>query len=208
MTIYTPYIHISSNWRTTRTTTHITTPRSDTGGGRGGGGAHALFDSEENDFGLYNSNNNNYNTQDTTNNNDNSNLSFDLNQPNTTSRNQRPLTSSNEVENEEVHTHEHEEDVYIWGTDIKTTRAATDIRHFIDTYTLHTTDFEPFYLKQIERIHNTEIYIININCQHLLQHSMYELYRQLIVYPQDMICIFDRVVEEVYEAMYGSLGKA
>ena len=104
--------------------------------------------------------------------------------------------------------HEHEEDVYIWGTDIKTTRAATDIRHFIDTYTLHTTDFEPFYLKQIERIHNTEIYIININCQHLLQHSMYELYRQLKVYPQDMICIFDRVVEEVYEAMYGSLGKA
>lgn len=96
-----------------------------------------------------------------------------------------------------------EEGVYIWGTNIMTQEAAKHFKYFLNGFIIGD-DFEPYYVQQMEVMHRTGKFVLNVDCRHLHDFvSTRKLYRQLIDYPQDMFQILDTVVMNEYEAIYG-----
>ena len=72
------------------------------------------------------------------------------------------------------------------------------MRNFINTYTIVSDDVEdftqaPYYVEQLKQIKDTEIYMLDIDCDHIFQYDA-GLYRQIVNYPADVIPIFDLVV--------------
>ena len=61
----------------------------------------------------------------------------------------------------------------------------------------------PFYVERLREIHETEQYILDIDCDHLWEYDN-SLYRQLENYPTDIIPIFDLVVTGVYKETFHS----
>lgn len=60
------------------------------------------------------------------------------------------------------------------------------------------------YLLRERLLHRTGGQVLNINCKHLLQyHSTRKLYNQLILYPQEIIPIFDTVANDEYVVISG-----
>ena len=57
----------------------------------------------------------------------------------------------------------------------------------------------PLYARQLEAIRQTQVYKMNINCQHLAMHpGCRTLYQQLIRYPQEIVPIMDLVVHQEF----------
>ena len=72
------------------------------------------------------------------------------------------------------------------------------MRNFINTYTIVSDDVEdftqaPYYVEQLKQIKDTEIYMLDIDCDHIFQYDA-GFYRQIVNYPADVIPIFDLVV--------------
>jgi DNA replication licensing factor MCM4 len=61
----------------------------------------------------------------------------------------------------------------------------------------------PHYIELLKDIHETQIYILDVNCDHIYEHDQ-ALYRQLENYPTDIIPIFDLVVTGLYKETFGA----
>ena len=64
----------------------------------------------------------------------------------------------------------------IWGTTINTNELQNKIRNFINTYmnvNEDTEDFtkEPFYVEQLKQIKETEIYVLDVDCDHVYSYD-------------------------------------
>jgi len=59
----------------------------------------------------------------------------------------------------------------------------------------------PFYVERLREIHETEQYILDVDCEHLFEFDP-SLYRQLENYPTDIIPIFDLVVTGLYKETF------
>jgi len=59
----------------------------------------------------------------------------------------------------------------------------------------------PYYIERLKEIHETEQYILNVDCDHIFEFDI-GLYRQLENYPTDIIPIFDLVVTGLYKETY------
>ena len=70
------------------------------------------------------------------------------------------------------------------------------IRSFINNFRLKEDDEEPYYMTRLNEIRQSEIYNLNIDCEHLLLFSRNtkKLYDQLVRYPQEIVPLFDLVV--------------
>lgn len=91
----------------------------------------------------------------------------------------------------------------LWGTNINTNDVAAKMRNFINTFVVVNEDVEdftqaPFYIEQLKQIRDTEIYMLDVDCDHIYQFDQ-TLYRQIESYPADVIPIFDLVVTQVYK---------
>ena len=93
----------------------------------------------------------------------------------------------------------------LYGTNINSSDVQNRLRNFLTNYVRpeDAEDYskEPLYVQKLREIHDTEQYILDIDCEHVFQHDQ-QLYRQLENYPTDIIPIFDLVVTGVYKELY------
>lgn len=94
----------------------------------------------------------------------------------------------------------------LYGTNINSNEVQQKLRNFLTTFVDMTDDDEdfakePYYISQLKVIHDTEMYILDVNCDHIYQFDQ-SLYRQLENYPTDIIPIFDLVVTGLYKETY------
>ncbi|OLY84373.1 DNA replication licensing factor mcm4 [Smittium mucronatum] len=62
---------------------------------------------------------------------------------------------------------------------------------------------KPLYTTYLERIHQTEVWQLNLNALHLLSYKKtLKLYKQLVNYPEEVIPIMDHVLTETYMNQY------
>src|SRR5690606_734274 len=82
----------------------------------------------------------------------------------------------------------------IWGTTVNVEQMQQSFEHFFRTFMEAEDDAEPIYPRLLLKAIDTENPNVNINCQHL--HSFDpELYKKLVLYPQEVIPIFDIVIQ-------------
>jgi DNA replication licensing factor MCM4 len=93
----------------------------------------------------------------------------------------------------------------LYGTNINSSDVQNRLRNFLTNYVRpeDAEDYgkEPLYVQKLREIHDTEQYILDIDCEHVFDHDQ-GLYRQLENYPTDIIPIFDLVVTGVYKELY------
>lgn len=96
----------------------------------------------------------------------------------------------------------------LYGTNINSNEVQNKLRNFLTTYMkLDDADDEsaysrqPFYIERLHEIHETEQYILDVDCDHLFEYDQ-SLYRQLENYPTDIIPIFDLVVTGLYKETF------
>jgi len=102
------------------------------------------------------------------------------------------------------------ENVELWGTNIKIRECVTRFRDFLLNFRLSVVDFseQPFYLDEFERIRRTDRYILNLNAAHMTEYiNTRALYKQVKVYPQELIPIIDAVVNEEYRRRFPDHGE-
>ncbi|XP_018334310.1 DNA replication licensing factor MCM4 [Agrilus planipennis] len=95
----------------------------------------------------------------------------------------------------------------IWGTDVSVAHCKDRFKQFIlryidltaeeDEVSERTNLNEPLYLQKLEEIHTLEEPFLNVNCLHIETFDA-NLYRQLISYPQEVIPVFDMIVNEMF----------
>lgn len=88
----------------------------------------------------------------------------------------------------------------IWGTDVVVDKCRTKFQNFIETFCVNETE-SPHYMTKLSNVLEMEIPFVDVNCGHLNQFDP-ELYEQLICYPQEVIPVFDTVVNEVFFSKY------
>lgn len=88
----------------------------------------------------------------------------------------------------------------IWGTDVVVDKCRTKFQNFIETFSLNESEL-PHYMTKLSNVLEMEIPYIDVNCGHLNEFDP-ELYHQLISYPQEVIPVFDTVVNEVFFTKY------
>lgn len=88
----------------------------------------------------------------------------------------------------------------IWGTDVVVDICRTRFQNFIETFCVNETE-SPHYMTKLSNVLEMEIPYVDVNCGHLNQFDP-ELYQQLICYPQEVIPVFDTVVNEVFFTKY------
>ena len=86
----------------------------------------------------------------------------------------------------------------VWGTDIAVTDVLVKIQTFLNTYTEDGSD-EPLYPRLLEDMRNSRTYNINLDCSNLKSFDE-ELYRQLRMYPTEIIPLFDLTIHELFHA--------
>lgn len=106
-------------------------------------------------------------------------------------------TPRNDNENQDVASN-----LVIWGTDVVVDKCRTRFQNFIETFCVNETEL-PHYMIKLNNVLEMEIPYVDINCRHLFQFDP-ELYQQLICYPQEVIPVFDTVVNEVFFSKYPS----
>ncbi len=93
----------------------------------------------------------------------------------------------------------------LYGTNINSSEVQQKLRNFLTTFVKIESDDdytkEPFYIDRLREIHETEQYILDVDCDHVFEFDN-SLYRQLENYPTDIIPIFDLVVTSVYKDLY------
>lgn len=94
----------------------------------------------------------------------------------------------------------------LYGTNINSTDVQSKLRNFLTTYVKMEGDDDdyarqPFYIERLREIHETEQYILDVDCEHVHEFDN-SLYRQLENYPTDIIPIFDLVVTGLYKETY------
>lgn len=93
----------------------------------------------------------------------------------------------------------------LYGTNINSNEVQNKLRNFLTAFIKMDSDDdfgkEPFYIERLREIHETEQYILDVDCDHLYEFDN-GLYRQLENYPTDIIPIFDLVVTGVYKDLY------
>ena len=92
----------------------------------------------------------------------------------------------------------------VWGTTISLHESMTNAKQFLRDFA--ADDGEPLYPQLLKQAKEDESYNLNIDSGHLRtfdrEHD-YNLYRDLVRYPQEMIPIFDLCVYEEFQRMFG-----
>ena len=85
-----------------------------------------------------------------------------------------------------------------WGTNVSVQEVMTKFKAFLNEFKLSTLSNERYYLKMLQEIKNTKVYILNIDSEHINKFDEM-LYWQLINFPTEMIPMMDSTVTEVYK---------
>lgn len=88
----------------------------------------------------------------------------------------------------------------IWGTTVCVERATQKVKKFFSNF--KTKDGEFIYLELLQDKVESEEWNLNIDCENV-QSFDEELYRQLVRYPQELIPIFDLVINELLAERHG-----
>jgi len=92
----------------------------------------------------------------------------------------------------------------VWGTNINTSDCQHRFKNFLTNYTLErerdNMTAVPYYMEQLKQIAETEQYILNLDCRHLLEHDN-NLHTQFINFPSEMIPYFDAVVNQMFKEL-------
>lgn len=94
----------------------------------------------------------------------------------------------------------------LYGTNINSNDVQNKLKNFLMTFVKmggddDAFDQEPYYVQRLKEISETEIYSLDVDCDHLFEFDE-GLYRQLVNYPTDVIPIFDLVVTHLYRDLY------
>ena len=93
----------------------------------------------------------------------------------------------------------------LYGTNINSTEVQQKLHNFLTTFIRLDNDEdygkEPFYVERLREIHETEQYVLDVDCDHVFEFDN-ALYRQIENYPTDIIPIFDLVVTALYKELY------
>lgn len=93
----------------------------------------------------------------------------------------------------------------VWGTNINTSDAQGRFKNFLQDYIepskRDSLEAAPYYIDQLKQIYDTQIYVLNMDCNHLYNHDA-GLYNQFINFPSEMIPYFDAVVNQMYKEMH------
>ena len=88
---------------------------------------------------------------------------------------------------------------YVWGTNVNVTDARQRFRRFLSNF--EAADGEaggaPHYVQKLRDIAQTEDYSLNLDCAHLHAYDA-GLYKLLVLYPQEMIPIFDVEINDYF----------
>jgi DNA replication licensing factor MCM4 len=88
----------------------------------------------------------------------------------------------------------------IWGTTVSIQNSMSMFKQFFMSF--HQADaVEPLYPRLLHEIVETNVYNINVDCRHIYEHTP-RLYRELVLYPREIIPIFDLVLHEILEEKY------
>ena len=85
-----------------------------------------------------------------------------------------------------------------WGTNVNLQEVMTKFRNFMNEFKLGDGAGERYYLKMLQEIKNTKVYILNIDSEHINKYDEM-LYWQMINFPPEMIPMMDSTVTEVYK---------
>ena len=85
-----------------------------------------------------------------------------------------------------------------WGTNVNVQEVMTKFRNFMNEFKLGDGAGERYYLKMLQEIKNTKVYILNIDSEHINKYDDM-LYWQMINFPTEMIPMMDSTVTEVYK---------
>ena len=84
----------------------------------------------------------------------------------------------------------------IWGTNINIDHCISMFSHFIEHFTIED-DAVPYYLTLIDEILQREEVTLNLDCGHLASYALARrLYNHLVEFPQEIIPIMDKVVND------------
>jgi DNA replication licensing factor MCM4 len=97
----------------------------------------------------------------------------------------------------------------IWGTNINVRQCILTFQNFINLFTItnnHNVDNDDelinqsYYLQELYLLNKNNTLILNLNCNHLnyYDYSTQILYKQLISHPNEIIPIFDRIINDQY----------
>lgn len=82
----------------------------------------------------------------------------------------------------------------IWGTTVNVEQTQQTFEHFFRSFREKDEDTEPLYPLLLLKALDTENPNINIDCEHLNSFDP-ELFKKLVLYPQEVIPIFDIVIQ-------------
>ena len=90
-----------------------------------------------------------------------------------------------------------------WGTNVNVQEVITKFKQFLNEFKIDeqkdtSLSGERYYLKMLQEIKNTKVYILNIDSEHINKYDEM-LYWQLINFPTEMIPMMDSTVTEVYK---------
>jgi DNA replication licensing factor MCM4 len=92
----------------------------------------------------------------------------------------------------------------VWGTNINTSDAQHRFKNFLTNYVPDrdrgNIAVVPYYMEQLKMIAETELYILNLDCRHLLEHDAH-LHAQFVNFPSEMIPYFDAVVNQMFKEL-------
>ena len=90
-----------------------------------------------------------------------------------------------------------------WGTNVNVQEVMSKFRNFLNEFKLgdgKDIAGERYYLKMLQEIKNTKVYILNIDSEHINKYDEM-LYWQMINFPTEMIPMMDSTVTEVYKEL-------
>ena len=88
-----------------------------------------------------------------------------------------------------------------WGTNINPNEVAQKFKNFLIDYKIpqeKDDDKENYYIRMLKEIHNTKVYILNRDGNHLFDYEK-TFYYQLTNFPTEMIPLMDAVASQVYQ---------
>ncbi|XP_973671.2 DNA replication licensing factor MCM4 [Tribolium castaneum] len=99
----------------------------------------------------------------------------------------------------------------IWGTNVSVAECKEKFKQFVlrfidpnaeeDERTDDMNVNEPLYFQKLDEINTLEEPFLNVNCSHIETFDA-NLYRQLVSYPQEVIPIFDMMINEMFYERY------